>query len=200
MTLKYFEHLVGKHWTLIRVPWNFRNYSINILHRLNLAALMPDCSKVESSYAPRRKKIECFRQGVYRPNRWRYLWVCKASTNIQPSNRPRLPAAQSFEGFVATSPAVTTRAVQTEPLRATTATAPTMPDTVPVPKCGRETKIEMHHEIHIMKYIIYIFRYKYVLQHCSFCSIYLKICFIDFDWTGWLQLSICSSINVFSAE
>ena len=55
---------------------------------------------------------------------------------------------------MATSPAVTTRAVQTEPLRATTATAPTMPDTaVPI---GRETKIEMHHEIH-MKYIIYIF-------------------------------------------
>lgn len=45
--------------------------------------------------------------------------------------------------------------------------------------------------------IHHLYIYKYVLQHCSFCSIYLKICFIDFDWTGWLQLSICSSINVF---
>lgn len=121
-----------------------------------------------------------------------FLWVVRRQPTIQPSNRPRLPAAQSFEGFVATSPAVTTRAVQTEPLRATTATAPTMPDTaVPI---GRETKIEMHHEIYE---IHHLYIYKYVLQHCSFCSIYLNICFIDFDWTGWLQLSIFSSINVF---
>lgn len=68
---------------------------------------------------------------------------------------------------MATSPAVTTRAVQTEPLRATTATAPTMPDTaVPI---GRETKIEMHHEIHIMKYIytiiLHSFAALFVLQH-----------------------------------
>ena len=142
MTLKYFEHLVGKHWTLIRVPWNFRNYSINILHRLINLRSCQTVPRLNRATRPGARKSNVFVKG-YRPNGAISL-SCKAP--YQPSNRsnrPRLPAAQSFEGFVATSPAVTTRAVQTEPLRATTATAPTMPDTaVPI---GRETKVPKLH-------------------------------------------------------
>jgi len=67
--------------------------------QIDFPALMPDCSKVESSYAPRRKKIECFRQGVYRPTE--VSLSCKAPTNhptIQPTQATCSPKLRGLCG------------------------------------------------------------------------------------------------------
>lgn len=151
---------------------------------------MPDCSKVESSYAPRRKKIECFVKGYIAQTE--VSLSCKAPTNIQPFQPTQATCSPKLRGLCGN---FSSRDNEGGANGAFESDNGNSTDNARHGSSAEMRQGDQGPEIAYMKYIWI----KYIIYICinMFCIIYLKICFIDFDWTGWLQLSIFSSIDVF---